>query len=138
VPFGVASEVIDRSRLRHRVKYEAWGLATQARARHRLADHQGSADAAGAVAVARPLGDPATLLECLGVLLELDGSDAVLEEAQRTAQGILAAVSQEALQRSFVTTVSAKFPMLQLGDTPAPFAAAARKMPHNLSFQRRV
>jgi hypothetical protein len=130
----LASEVIDRSRLRHRVKYEGWGLATRARARHRVADRQSSADAAGAVRVARSLGDPATLLECLGVLLDLEGSDAALAEAQRTAQAILAAVSQEALRRTFVKSSQCSSSRTRL---PPDLPRHAR-CDSNPSFHRRV
>ena len=105
-----ATNVVDQSRPRHRLKYEALGLATRARARHRLGLRQSVDDAHGAVHVARSLADPAVLLECLGLLLELDGSDALLAEARQTAHSILGALSHESLRCAFLRTISSRFP----------------------------
>jgi hypothetical protein len=56
------------------------------------------------------LADPAVLLECLIALLEIEGADALLDEAQRTAQKILQAVSDETLRSAFLTAVGNKAP----------------------------
>jgi tetratricopeptide (TPR) repeat protein len=106
---SAASNVVDQSRPRHRLKYEALGLATRARARSRLGLPQAVDDARGAVRVARRLADPAVLLECLGVLLELDGTDAVLAEARQTAHGILGALSEGSLRSAFLRATSSRF-----------------------------
>ena len=59
---------------------------------------------------ARRLADPAVLLESLIVLLEIKGSDTLLEEARQTAQRILRAVSDASLRSAFVTSVGDKAP----------------------------
>ena len=65
-------------------------------------------DARAAVDVARRLADPAVLFECLAVLLELDGNDNLLVQAQQTVEHILGELSQESLRRAFMRIVSAK------------------------------
>jgi tetratricopeptide (TPR) repeat protein len=105
-----ATNVIDQGRARHRLKYEALGLAARARARERLGAREAVDDARTAVDVARRLADPAVLLECLMALLEIDGSDALLDEAQQTARGILGTLSQESLRSAFMTSLSGKQP----------------------------
>jgi hypothetical protein len=104
-----ATHVVDQSRPRHRLKYEALGLAARARGRHRLGSRVAVEDARYGAQVARRLADPAVLLECLGTLLEIDGSDAVMTEARKTAQTILGALSQESLRWAFSTAVSSRF-----------------------------
>jgi tetratricopeptide (TPR) repeat protein len=103
-----ATTVIDQSRPRHRLKYEAMGLATRARARRRIDTREAADDARAAVDVARRLLDPAVLLDCLTVLLEIDGSDALLAEARATAHSMLSSLSQESLRSVFLASVSAK------------------------------
>jgi hypothetical protein len=65
-------------------------------------------DARGAVHVARRLADPAVLLECLGVLLALDGTDALLAEARQTAHGILGALPEGSLRSAFLRATSSR------------------------------
>jgi tetratricopeptide (TPR) repeat protein len=101
-----ASHVVDQSRSYSRPKYEALGLAARARAGGRLGLRRASEDALASVRVARRLGDPAVLLECLSVLLELDGSDELRSEAQHTVQRICRALSQEPLRHRFLAAVS--------------------------------
>lgn len=105
-----AAHVIDRSRSRHRPKYEALGLVTRARAARRLGARSAVKDARTAVEVGRRLADPAVLLDCLIVLLELDGTDALLDEARRMAQKIVRTVSDEGLRSAFLTSVANKAP----------------------------
>jgi tetratricopeptide (TPR) repeat protein len=97
-----AHHVVEQSRARSRVKYEALGLAASARARQGLGSREAAADAQAASLVARRLGDPAVLLECLTILLDVDGSDEVLDEVRHTVRRVLAAVSVEALRRRFL------------------------------------
>ena len=92
-----ATHVIDQSRSRHRPSTEALALITRARAARRLGARSAPEDARAAVDVGRRLGDPAVLLDCLIVLLELDGTDDLLEETRRTVQKIVRAVSDERL-----------------------------------------
>ena len=105
-----ATHVIDQSRRRQRPKYEALGLVTRARAARHLGACSAVKDARAAVKAARRLGDPAVLLDCLIVLLELEGTDALLDEAKRTAQKMVRAVSDETLRSAFLTSVGNKAP----------------------------
>lgn len=106
-----ARHVVEQSRARSRVKYEALGLAASARAQHALGLRQAADDALAGSAVARRLDDPAVLLECLTVLLQVDGSDEVAAEVRQTVRRILAAVSQEPLRRRFLTGASSTIPV---------------------------
>jgi hypothetical protein len=101
-----ASHVVNQSRTYGRPKYEALGLATRARAVGRLGLRPESADARASVEIARRLGDPALLLDCLSVLLELDGSDELQSEAQHIVERIAGALSQESWRNRFLTNVS--------------------------------
>jgi hypothetical protein len=47
--------------------------------------------------------DPALLLQCLTGPLEIDGSDALVDEARQTADRILATLSQQSLRSAFLT-----------------------------------
>ena len=105
-----ATRVIDQSRRRHRPKYEALALITRARAARRLGARSAPEDARAAVDVGRRLADPAVLLDCLIVLLELEGTDDLLEETRRTVQKIVRAVSDERLRSTFLTSVGNKTP----------------------------
>ena len=105
-----ATHVIDQSRSRHRPKYEALGLVTRARAARRLDARSAVGDARTAVSVGRRLADPAVLLDCLIALVELEGTDALLDEAQRAAQNIAQAVSDDTLRSAFLTSVANKAP----------------------------
>jgi uncharacterized protein YyaL (SSP411 family) len=69
-------------------------------------------DAKTAVAVGRRLADPAVLLDCLIALLEIEGTDTLLEEARQTFQKIARAVSDETLRATFVTSVGNKAPQV--------------------------
>jgi hypothetical protein len=102
--------VIDQSRSRHRPKYEALGLATRARAAHRLGARSAVKDARAAVDAGRRLADPTVLLDCLIVLLEIEGTEALLDEARRTGQQIVRAVSDETLRATFLASVRSKAP----------------------------
>jgi len=105
-----ATHTIDQSRRRHRPKYEALALIARARAARRLGARSALQDARAAVDVGRRLADPAVLLDCLIALLEIDGTDVLLDEARRTAQKIVRAVSDESLRSVFLTSVAHKAP----------------------------
>jgi tetratricopeptide (TPR) repeat protein len=105
-----ATAVIDQSRSRHRPKYEALGLVTRSRAARRLGARSAVEDARAAVDAGRRLADPAILLESLIVLLEIEGTDALLDEARRTAQHMVRAVSDETLRSAFLGSLGSKAP----------------------------
>lgn len=50
------------------------------------------------------------LLDCLAVLLEVDGGDALLDEARRTGHRLLGTRSQEPLRSAFLNSLSEKQP----------------------------
>jgi len=103
-----ATHVIDQSRSRHRPKYEALALVTRARAGRELGSRSARRDAWAAVVVGRRLADPAVLLDSLIALLAIDRTDVLLDEARRTAQKIVGAVSDETLRSAFLTSVAHK------------------------------
>ena len=92
-----ATDVIDRAGHGIGPKYEALGLVSESPAAHRLGAKSAVKERGPRWMVARRLADPAVLLESLIVLLEIEGSDALLEEARQTAQRILRAVSDASL-----------------------------------------
>lgn len=105
-----ATHVIDQARARHRPKYEALALITRARAARRLGARSALKDARAAVAVGRRLGDPAVLLDCLLALLEIEGADALLDEARRSVATIGRAVSDDTLRSTFLQSISNRVP----------------------------
>jgi class 3 adenylate cyclase len=95
-------ESIEQSRARGRVKYQAIGLATRAgvlaaggRTKAARADLQ------RAVALARPVGDPALFLRAAAALLAIDGDDALLDEVRRSARRVESALPDDAMRRRF-------------------------------------
>ena len=103
-----ATHVVEQSRPRQRLKYEALALATRARASARLGLRRALDDARAATQVARTLGDPAVLLDCLSVLLGIAGDDGLLTEARQTAQRMLDTISSSSMRSAFMASVSAK------------------------------
>lgn len=100
-----ASDVIEQSEARSRPKYQALGLATRALARGQLGMRQAADDAHAAVAVAQRLSDPAVLLQCLGVLLKLDGNSDILRQWERTVRLVLAGLTHERLRQTFLASL---------------------------------
>ena len=87
---AAASDCIHDSVERSRPKYAALGLIARASARKATDDRAGAvADAARAVEVARAIGDPAVLLKALHALVDLEGSDALVNEARQCCELIL-------------------------------------------------
>jgi tetratricopeptide (TPR) repeat protein/predicted Ser/Thr protein kinase len=107
--FEAAEHSIEQSHARHRIKYEALGFATRARARSKL-DEMPLAleDAARAVAIARKLGDPALLVDMLVLHLALDGNDQLAAEARQTVEQVLSKLSDERLRRCFLESESVR------------------------------
>jgi tetratricopeptide (TPR) repeat protein len=104
-----ATHVIDQSRPRQRLKYEALALATRARAWAQLGSRRAADDARAATEVARRLADPAVMLDSLAVLLQIDGNDALLTEARQTAETMRGAIASPSLRSAFVGSASAKY-----------------------------
>lgn len=101
-----ADRVVEHSRARTRVKYEALGLALRAAAKRQLRRKGAAADADIAIDVARRLDDPAVLLRCLTTRLEIDDSIDVRAEARATVQRMLAGLSNGPLRRTFLESVT--------------------------------
>jgi tetratricopeptide (TPR) repeat protein len=100
-----ADRVVEQSRARTRVKYEALGLALRAAAKRQLQRKGAAADADTAIDVARRLDDPAVLLRCLTTRLEIDDSVDVRAAARATVHRMLAGVSNGPLRRTFLESV---------------------------------
>jgi tetratricopeptide (TPR) repeat protein len=101
-----ADPVVEQSRARTRVKYEALGLAIRAAAKRHLRRKGAAADADAAIEVARRLDDPSVLLQCLTARLEIDDRIDVRAEARATVRRMLAGVSNGPLRRTFLDSVS--------------------------------
>ena len=100
--FDCAQGAIDYWRGNGRIKYEALGQITAARALRALGrTHEAITHARDALAVARPSSDPALLLWALNVLLALDGDDALAREARTVSDSIRLELPDEAMQRRF-------------------------------------
>ena len=100
-----ADRVVEHSRARTRVKYEALGLAVRAAAKRHVRRKGAATDADAAIDVARRLDDPAVLLHCLTTRLEIDDRIDVRAEARATVQRMLAGVSNGPLRRTFLESV---------------------------------
>ena len=97
-----ADDAIAQCELRGRVKYQAAGLETRAKALAALGrKHEAIADLRSAVELARPVGDPAMFLRAAASLLVLDGNDALLAEARTTARRIIGNLPDEEMIRCF-------------------------------------
>jgi tetratricopeptide (TPR) repeat protein len=94
--------VIEQSRATCRVKYEIAGLQARAAALISLGrKHDAIADLQTAVRLARGMGDPAIFLRAAAALLQLDGSDALADEARQAVQRITAALPDDSMRRAF-------------------------------------
>jgi hypothetical protein len=97
-----AAQSIEQSRAVGRPKYEALGLITRARglnARARTRD--AIVDAKNAVRVGERTGDPALLLLALDVLMALDGTDELANQARTVTDSIYDSLPNEAMRRCF-------------------------------------
>jgi tetratricopeptide (TPR) repeat protein/predicted Ser/Thr protein kinase len=101
----LASDCINDSRARARLKYEILGLTTRARARHALDQiPEAQEDASRAVTQARTLGDPIVLLSALNALLAIEGTDALAEEARASVARIVGHLDDEELRDRFLAS----------------------------------
>jgi len=104
-----AEHSIEESRAHYRIKYEALGLGTRARARSKLNEMPlAIEDAARAVAIARKLGDPALLVDMLALHLALEGNDQLAAEARQTVEQVLSKLSDQQLRQRFLDSESVK------------------------------
>lgn len=95
-----ADEVIRLSRGNGRVKYQAAALGTRSRALFAAGKiEDGLTDAKQAVDLARPTGDPAMLLRAAMTLLDMDGDESLLAEANACIQRIAHALGVEMRER---------------------------------------
>ncbi len=99
-----ADEAIAQCRARGRVKYEVLGLVTRGKALTAMGrTNDAIADFRCAVALARPVGDPALLLRAIGGLLTFDGDDALAAEGAATVERIVDALPDADDRRRFKT-----------------------------------
>jgi tetratricopeptide (TPR) repeat protein len=100
----IAAEAVAESRRRGRVKYEALGRWTGAQALVGLGRKtEALKNLQEALVLSRRIDDPALLWRITATLLEVEGSEAVLREAQAAAQRICAAISIPELRQRFET-----------------------------------
>ena len=99
---GLVEEAIAQSQSRGRVKYQAFGLETRAKALAALGrKKEAIVEAQNAVNLLRPIGAPALFLRAASSLINLEGNDALLAEARSAAQQIIAALPGDELRRTF-------------------------------------
>jgi tetratricopeptide (TPR) repeat protein len=97
-----ADEAIGQSRLRGRVKYRVIGLTTRAQALIALGrTTEAIADLGTAVALARPVGDPALFLRAAAALVAIDGDDALAAEGRAAVKRIAGALPDADMRRRF-------------------------------------
>jgi tetratricopeptide (TPR) repeat protein/predicted Ser/Thr protein kinase len=100
--FEDAQAAIEYWRSNGRIKYEALGQVTAARALRALGrTREAIAYARDALAVARRSSDPALVLWTLNVLLALHGDDALAGEARSVSAAIKLELPDESMQRRF-------------------------------------
>ena len=98
----LVEQAIAQSQERGRVKYQAYGLETQAKALARLGRKNAAISIAKrALELIRPIGAPALFLHAVSTLIYLEGNDALLAEARTTAQRILAALPDSKMRSAF-------------------------------------
>jgi ATP/maltotriose-dependent transcriptional regulator MalT len=99
---GLAGDAIERARSLGRPKYEALSLAAHGRALVGLGrKREAIADLQHAVAVCRPIGNPAMLVRMAASLLAVEGDAALATEARQAADRVLGALPDEDMRRGF-------------------------------------
>jgi tetratricopeptide (TPR) repeat protein len=99
---AAASDAIQQSQARGRVKYEILGHATRGSAYLALGQTQFAVpDLQRAVMLSRTLGDPALFLRTLALLLPVAGSHALAAEARTMRDQIIAELPQEVMRQRF-------------------------------------
>jgi tetratricopeptide (TPR) repeat protein len=98
----LVEHAIAQSKARGRVKYQAFGHETRAKALAALGrKHAAIAEAGNAVDLLRPIDAPALFLRASAALLDLDGDDALLAEAGAAARRIAAALPNDEIRQIF-------------------------------------
>jgi tetratricopeptide (TPR) repeat protein len=98
----LAADVIAQSGACQRVKYQVAGLGTRGKALAALGRCKAAVrDLRQAVALARPVGDPAMFLRAAATLLELEGDGDLAAEARIAAQRIAAALPDGPMRLRF-------------------------------------
>jgi class 3 adenylate cyclase/tetratricopeptide (TPR) repeat protein len=106
----LVEDAIAQSQLRGRVKYQAFGLETRAKALASVGrKKEAIGDAQNAVRLLRPIGAPALFFRAASSLLNLDGNDTLLEEARSAAQQIITALPNDEMRRIFEVAEAVQF-----------------------------
>lgn len=99
----LADEAIRQSGQRGRLKYQALGLRSRACGLQGVGrEREAIGELRRAVALARPVGDPALLVQVATPLLALAGDDALLAEVRAAAERIVAATPNDAVKQAFL------------------------------------
>ncbi len=102
-----ADETIAQTRATSRIKYQVAALETRAKALDRLGRKPEAVDdLRQAIALARPVGDPAMLLRASVALLATEGDDARAAEARRTTRQISQQLPNENMRSRFEAIIS--------------------------------
>jgi class 3 adenylate cyclase/tetratricopeptide (TPR) repeat protein len=98
----LVQKAISQSQAYGRMKYQAYGLETHAKALAGLGrKKEAITQARAAVDLIRPIGAPALFLRAAVELINLDGDDELLAEAHATAQRIMAALPDDEMRQAF-------------------------------------
>jgi tetratricopeptide (TPR) repeat protein len=98
----LVEDAVAQSQFRGRLKYQAFGLETRAKALAALGrKKEAIVEAQNAVNLLRPIGAPALFLRAASTLINLDGNDMLLAEARSTAQQIITALPNDDMRRTF-------------------------------------
>jgi DNA-binding SARP family transcriptional activator len=101
-----ATDAIELNRGR-KIKYEAAGLETRAKALHALGrTREAIADLRRAVRLVRPTGDPAMLLRAAAPLLAIDGDDDLALESSTITEWIAPALPSDDMRRRFESSAA--------------------------------
>jgi len=99
----LADEAIRQSGQRGRLKYQALGLRSRAWGLQGVGrEREAIGELRRAVALARPVGDPALLVNVATPLLALAGDDALLAEVRAAAERIVAATPNDTVKQAFL------------------------------------
>jgi len=112
-----ATDAIELNRGK-KIKYEAAGLGTRAKALHALGrTREAISDLRRAVQLVRPTKDPAMFLRAAAELLVIDGDDALAAESAAITDQIAPALPSEDMRRRFESSVAVRA-VRKLADRP--------------------
>jgi tetratricopeptide (TPR) repeat protein len=99
---ALASDAIEQSQIRGRIKYQILGLGTRAQALLSAGRAKDSiADLRRAIALARSVGDPALILRSAALLLAVEGDDLLVAEARAAMERISEALPDDDMRARF-------------------------------------